>query len=102
MDKKKKVMVIFNKIPATLMNAYFLGLPSRRNLANGMVDMVSNAMINALMVIYSGCLLIPMKEAMGCLKKIVSAVIMIVLMIRELRMVLYTSFSCSFFCMYLK
>src|SRR5450432_2576158 len=95
-------MAMFRRMPATRMNAYFFGLPSWRNLAKGMVEMASKAMIKALIVMYSGCFSIPMNEAIGCLSKMVSMVIITVLMIRDVMMVLYTSFSCSFFCMYLK
>lgn len=69
------------------MKANFLGLPSCRSLANGRADRESKAMMNALMVIYSGCFSMPIKFAMGWLNRMMSAVIKVVLVINVVVMV---------------
>ena len=54
MERKKTVKPILINTLAILMIANFIGRPWCLNLAKAMEDKASNAMINALHVMYSG------------------------------------------------
>src|SRR5579875_1322382 len=88
-DKRKNVSAILMMMPAMRTVAYFMGLPSKRNLAKAKVDRASKPMIKALQVIYSGWWRMPIISAIAPLNTTIKAVKAMVLKMRDMVAVLY-------------